>query len=219
MASTLCPCAAGDRAGRTRPRRPPGPRRPACRRAPGPEPVHLGDESRVGGCLPCGRRLPGDLALAQDPAQGLPAEGGDDLVLDQVLGELGQAPGGERFDAPVTGGRSGDQADALAHLVTDRLRPPPPAPFWVQRVETPFVEGVDDIAHVVLADLQQRGDVPYWLPLRGHQHHDRPPQPHRVLRCPADPLKPPALLHAHRPDEHSRTTPHDYLQDQVSEPA
>ncbi|MDH6142396.1 hypothetical protein P3T35_004418 [Kitasatospora sp. GP30] len=182
------------------------------------DPVHLGDEGRVSGGLPRRCRLPGHLALAQDPAQGLPSDGGDNLVFDQVFGKLGQAPGGKGGDAPIGGGRPGDQADALAHLVTDRLRASP-APFWVQRVEPPLVEGVDDISHVLLADLEQRGDVSHRLPLRRHQHHDCPPEPDRFLRGPADPLQPPALLHAHRPSEHSRTTPHDHLQDQIPKTA
>lgn len=57
----------------------------------------------------------------------------------------------------VDGGRPGDQADTLAHLVINRLRASP-APFWVQGGEPPIVERVDDIAHVILTDLQQRGD-------------------------------------------------------------
>ncbi len=38
--------------------------------------------------------------------------------------------------------------------------------------------------------------------LGGHQHHDRPAQPDRVLRSPDGPLQSPAPLHADRPDEH-----------------
>src|SRR4051794_6557631 len=53
------------------------------------------------------------------------------------------------------GGRPGDQADPGTDLLAD-LPTASPAPFWVQRVEPPLVERVDDIAHVVLADLQQR---------------------------------------------------------------
>jgi hypothetical protein len=76
--------------------------------------VHLGDELRVGGRLPGSGGLPGDLALAQDPAQGLPADGRGHLVLDEVVGELAQAPGGERGDLPVSGGGPGDQRCARA---------------------------------------------------------------------------------------------------------
>ena len=163
------------------------------------DPVHLGDEVRVVRSLPGGGGLPGDPAFAQYPAQGLAADGGDHVLLDQVLGELGQAPGGERGDLPVAGGRPGDQADVLTHLAADRPGASP-APFWVQGLEPPLVERVDDVAHLVGADLHQRGDVRHRLALRGHHHHDRPPQLHRILRGPADPLQPTTLLHPHRPD-------------------
>ncbi len=135
-----------------------------------------------------------------------------------MFGQFRQAPRGERGDAPVGGGCPSDQADVLAHLATDHPVASP-APFWVQCLEPSLVEGVDDIAHIVGADLHQRGDVGHRLALRGHQHDDRPPQLHRVFRGPADPLQPAPFLHAHRPDEHSRTTPHNHLHDHDLETA
>lgn len=75
---------------------------------------------------------------------------------------------------------AGDRAflPALLHqLPKDALRRSSPAPFWVQRVEPPLVERVVDIAYIVLADVQQRGDIPHRLALRGHQHDVRAPQP------------------------------------------
>ena len=88
----------------------------------------------------------------QDPAQGLAGQLRDDALGNEVVAEFGQRPGGEAGDAALGGGRAGDQADPLADLVTD-LPGPSPAPFWVQGVEPPLVERVDDIAHVVGADL------------------------------------------------------------------
>jgi hypothetical protein len=58
------------------------------------DPVHLGDEVRVGGFLPCGRGLPGDLALAQDSTQRLAADLRDHVPVDEVVGGFGQASGG-----------------------------------------------------------------------------------------------------------------------------
>jgi hypothetical protein len=40
-------------------------------------------------------------------------------------------------------------------------------------VEPPLVERVDHIPHMVLADLQQRGDVADGLAVARHQDHDR----------------------------------------------
>jgi hypothetical protein len=50
-------------------------------------------------------------------------------------------------------------------------------------------------------------NIGHGLPLRRHQHHDRPPQLHRILGRAADPLQPPALGHRDRPDEHLRGRP------------
>jgi len=47
--------------------------------------------------------------------------------------------------------------------------------------------------------LHQRGSVRDRLALGGHRHNDRPPQPLRILRRPADPLQAAAFLHADRP--------------------
>ncbi|WP_344258084.1 hypothetical protein [Streptomyces sodiiphilus] len=55
----------------------------------------VGGRSVVQRQVPGGGGLPGDLAGAQDPAQGLPADGRGHLLLAQVLGKLAQAPGGE----------------------------------------------------------------------------------------------------------------------------
>jgi hypothetical protein len=83
--------------------------------------------------------------------------------------------------APSRRGRSGRSCRSSCGAV-HRSASGSPAPFWVQCVEPPLVERVDHIAHVVLADLQQRGDVADGLALAGHHHHDHPPQPDRVLR-------------------------------------
>jgi hypothetical protein len=89
---------------------------------------------------------------------------------EQVIAQLSQGPGREPGRPAPDGGRAGDQADPLT--LTD-LPATSPAPFWVQRVEPPLVERVDHITHVVLADLQQRGDVPDGLTLPRRHHHDR----------------------------------------------
>jgi integrase len=68
---------------------------------------------------------------------------------------------------------------------------------------------VDHIPHVVLADLQQRCDVPNRLTLGGHQDHDRAANPDRVLRRPGDALKLAALVHRQRPHEHAAERPYD----------
>jgi hypothetical protein len=81
---------------------------------------------------------------------------------------------------------------------------------WVQRVEPPLVECVDHIPHVAVADLQQRRDVTDGLALTRHHHHDRPPQPDRILRGPGDLLQLPALVHRQRPHEHTRSTSHPH---------
>jgi len=105
--------------------------------------------------------------------------------------------------APSRRGRSGRSCRSSCGAV-HRSASGSPAPFWVQRVEPPLVERVDHIGHVVLADLQQRGDVADGLALAGHHHHDHPPQPDRVLRRPGDLLQRAALVHRQRPHEHPR---------------
>ncbi|MFC0550659.1 hypothetical protein ACFFHJ_07195 [Planotetraspora thailandica] len=70
---------------------------------------------------------------------------------------------------------------------------------------------MDDITHVIVTDLHQRGDVPDALALAGHHHHNRPPQLDRILRSPRDPLQLAAFLHRQRPDEHFRSASHDHL--------
>ena len=154
--------------------------------------------------------LPRHSAGTQDPTHRLPADRHHRASVDQMRPQLGQRPGGERGDAPIGGGRPGDQADPFPDLLTDRLRASP-SPFWVQRVEPPLVERVDHITHVIGADLQQRGDVPHGLALPGHQDHDRPPHLDRVLRGPGHPLQPAAFLHRQSPDEHLGSTSHNHL--------
>ena len=67
--------------------------------------------------------------------------------------------------------------------------------FRVERIEPVGVEIADHIPHPVLASdghLRDRGHV---HPLRGQQHHLRPPPGHHRPRSPADdPHQPPALV-------------------------
>jgi hypothetical protein len=64
-----------------------------------------------------------------------------------------------------------------------------------------------------LRTLGEMRDVRHALALRRHQHHDRPPQLHRVFGRAANPLQPPALGHRDRPDENLRGTPHHHLRE------
>jgi hypothetical protein len=69
----------------------------------------------------------------------------------------------DQVEKPVKPQSAGDvraiAGDPAPELLTDPL-PASPARFWVQRVKPPLVERVDHITHVVVADLQQRADVP-----------------------------------------------------------
>jgi hypothetical protein len=81
----------------------------------------------------------------------------------------------DQVENPVRPQSVGDVRAIVGDPVPELLTDPPaasPARFWVQRLEPPLVERVDHIAHVVVADLQQRGDVAHGLALAGHHHHD-----------------------------------------------
>ena len=72
------------------------------------DPVLLGLEVGVVGCLPGLHRLKGHALLAEQHAQALMADVVDHPLGDQELGQLGQTPGRKRQagDRPVGTGRS-----------------------------------------------------------------------------------------------------------------
>jgi hypothetical protein len=79
----------------------------------------------------------------------------------------------------------------------------------VQCREPFVVEVPDHLAHIVFRDLHQPADQRHRLSLRGCQHHDRAPHPHRLLARAGDLLQFAAFLRGHRPDEHFWLTSHD----------
>src|SRR5690606_29843402 len=150
--------------------------------------------------------LPGDTAVTQDAPQCFPTDLIYDLVVDQVVAELGQRPRRKRL-LQEPGVTPGDRADPSPGRIIDRPGCAP-APFWVQCGKPLLVESVDDLPHVLLRARHQMRDVGNRLALGRGQHNDRPPELDGILRGPTNPLQTLPLGHADRPNEHLRTTRH-----------
>jgi hypothetical protein len=115
---------------------------------------------RVFGGLPGFQALKGDALLAEQGAQALVADVIDHPLSDQELGQLGQAPGGER-QVMVYWPGLGDLLDLLPLSQGELRRPPAPVP-GIQRAEPVCVEVVDHVADPVFAgegDLRDPGHV------------------------------------------------------------
>jgi hypothetical protein len=70
---------------------------------------------------------------------------------------------------------------------------------------------VDHITDVTVVGLQQVDDDADGLAMGGHQHHDRPAQPDRVLGRTRDALQFLPLGQGQVPHEHFRMTRHQHL--------
>jgi hypothetical protein len=111
----------------------------------------------IGGLLPGPGPLEGDLLAAQDLPQPFPAhQHGAYRVVGQILGQLADAPVGERAAQLLRagGGRLDDERlIALIDPAGTASRPP-----RVQGIKPPLVEGVDHVPHGVLMRGDQPGD-------------------------------------------------------------
>src|ERR1022692_3325853 len=173
---------------------------------------------RVLGGFPGFQALKGGAFLSEQDPQALVADVVYHPLSHHEIGQLGQAPGGER---QVMLGRLGlgDLLD-LPPLAQRELRRMAALVLRVKGAEPVGVKVADHIADPVLAGeghLRDRGDV---HALSGQQHHLRPPPGHHRPAAPADdPHQPPALIiidlthpqpFAHRAsleDQHSRGKP------------
>ncbi len=159
----------------------------------------LGLIVRVGGLLPGLYALKGHALLAQQRAQPLVADVLDHPLINQVVAQLGEAPGRER-QVVVRGPGERDPLDLVALLVGELRRPPTPV-TRIQRLEPVDVEVVDHIADPVLAGECHPRDLRHVHRLRGEQHHLRPTPGHdRPRPATKDPQQPVALVTADRPD-------------------
>jgi len=120
--------------------------------------------------------LKADALLAEQQAQALMADVVDHPLGDQEVRQLGQAPGRER---QTVIGRPAQRSllDLLA-LRQGELWWAPAAVLGTQRVEAVGVEVVEHVPDAIGTGKGDLGDPRDVQPLRGQQHHLRPPPRH-----------------------------------------
>lgn len=161
----------------------------------------LGLEVRVGRALPGPHGLKADILLAQELTQPLVGDIRDHPLSDQVVRELGQAPGRKRL-VEVLWVAQRDPLDLLTLWQRERLRPATPI-ARIQRIEPVRVEVVDHVPDRVRVGEHDLADLRRGHALRGEQHDLRPaPRHDRPGRAPHDPQQPVALLAGDLPQQH-----------------
>ena len=157
------------------------------------DPVLLGLEAGVVGALPAPHRLKADAFLTQQLAEPFVRDVVDHPLGDQVVGELGQAPGREWL-AEVGWNRERDPLDRLPLRQREGARPATPV-TRIEGVEAVSVEVMDQLPHSVRVAEHNLRDPRRRHPLRSQQHHLRPPPGDDRAACATDhPQQPIALL-------------------------
>ena len=167
------------------------------------DPVLLGLELRVVRALPRSQRLKADAFLTQQLPQPLMGDVRHHLLGDQVVGQLGQAPGRKRLPEI----RRDAQRDPLDLLALRKREPPRPTSLVarVQRVEPVPVEVMDHIPHRVGISEHHPSDPRRRHPLRSQQHNLGSPPGHNRAAAPTNhPEQPVALLVADLTQLHAR---------------
>jgi len=167
----------------------------------GQDAVALGGEVGVVGALPGPHRLKADTLGCQQLPQPLVGDVRDHPLGDQVVGQLGQAPGGERqVEGEGVGER--DLLD-LSPLRQGEGRRATAAVTRVERLEAVAVEVVDQLAHRVGVGEDDLADARRALALGGQQHDlCSPPGDHRTRGAAHDAQQPVALLIADLAQRH-----------------
>lgn len=144
-----------------------------------------------------------DVFLTQQLPEPFVGDVVDHLLGDQVVGELGQAPGRKRL-AKIGGDAERDPLDRLPLRQREGARPATPV-AWIERVEPVTVEVVDYLAHRVRIAEDDLGDPRRRHPLRRQQHDLRPPPGNdRAAAATDHPQQSIALLVADLPQLHAR---------------
>jgi hypothetical protein len=148
------------------------------------DPVLLHLEVGVVGLLPGLDGLKGDTLLAEKRPESLVADVVDHPLSHQVVGQLGERPGGEGL-AVIGGASKGDLLDG-GPLGRGELRWPATRVLGGQGVEAVLIEVVDDLSDTVLGGEGDLGDGGHVHPL-GRPQHDLGSSPaHHRARPPAD---------------------------------
>jgi hypothetical protein len=168
------------------------------------DPVLLRLEGGIVRALPAPQGLKADVFFTQQLAEPFVGDVVDHPLGNQVVGQLGQAPGRKRL-AEVAGDAERDPLDRLSLRQREGARPATPV-ARIEGVEAVTVEVVDHLAHPVGVAENDLGDPRWRHPLRREQHDLRPPPRHdRATASADDPQQPVALfvrdlakLHARR---------------------